>query len=124
MSANLGYSGKLTTWVGVADMARAIAWYKDVLGFDELYRVDEMGWAELRTPVEQVNFGISQLEKPSVEGGSTPVFGVSDIHAARAALEAEDVRFDGETLVIEGMVKLATFFDPDGNKLMLSESLQ
>lgn len=124
MAANLGYKDELTTWVGVKDMAKAIAWYTDVLGFEEIFRVAEMGWAELSTPVEKVSFGVSQVEQPSVEGGSTPVFAVHDIDKARAALEAKDVRFDGDTLVIEGMVKLATFFDPDGNKLMLSQSLQ
>jgi hypothetical protein len=34
------------------------------------------------------------------------------------------VRFDGDTMTIEGMVKLATFYDLDGNKLMFSENLQ
>jgi hypothetical protein len=33
------------------------------------------------------------------------------------------VRFDGPTREYPGMVKLATFFDPDGNTLMLYESL-
>ena len=34
------------------------------------------------------------------------------------------MRFDGETREIEGMVKLATFYDPDGNALMLSQRLR
>ena len=38
-------------------------------------------------------------------------------------LEAAGVRFDGETETIEGMVSIATFFDPDGNALMLAEDL-
>jgi catechol 2,3-dioxygenase-like lactoylglutathione lyase family enzyme len=43
---------------------------------------------------------------------------VDDVAAARAALEAKGVEFEGET--IEGRVCLmATFFDPDGNKLTL-----
>ena len=33
------------------------------------------------------------------------------------------MRFDGETNEIEGMVKLATFYDPDGNSFMLAQSL-
>ena len=40
-----------------------------------------------------------------------------DLDAARDALESKGVEFDGDTRTIEGMVKLATFFDPDGNKL-------
>ena len=39
------------------------------------------------------------------------------------ALEAEEVRFDGPTETIEGMVSTATFYDPDGNALMLAQDL-
>ena len=34
-----------------------------------------------------------------------------------------DVKFDGPTQEIPGLVKLATFYDPDGNNYMLNESL-
>jgi hypothetical protein len=51
------------------------------------------------------------------------VLGVRDIDAARAHLEKHNVRFDGATRTIPGMVKLATFFDPDGHALMLYQSL-
>lgn len=42
---------------------------------------------------------------------------------ARAQLETKKVKFDGEIQTIEGMVALATFFDPDGNQLMLAQHL-
>jgi predicted enzyme related to lactoylglutathione lyase len=67
--------------------------------------------------------GLSQVEKPKVEGGPTLTWGVKDIEAARAELEGKGVKFDGETRVIPEMVKLATFFDPDGNHLMFYQSL-
>jgi CreA protein len=57
------------------------------------------------------------------QGGATVTFGVADIDAARAWLEAHDTRFDGETRDIEGMVRLATLYDPDGNTLMLAQRL-
>ncbi len=56
-------------------------------------------------------------------GGCVPVWGVRDITAARASLEAAGVRFDGPTQEISGMVKLATFYDPDGNAMMFAQSL-
>jgi hypothetical protein len=49
---------------------------------------------------------------------------VLDIATARAGLEGAGVPFDGETQVLPGLVKLATFSDPDGNRFMLAESLQ
>ncbi len=63
------------------------------------------------------------MEKVERGGGATLVFGVADVDSARAQLEAKDVRFDGETQTIPDMVKLATFFDPDGNTFMLAEDL-
>ena len=40
---------------------------------------------------------------------------------ARAHLEGLGTRFDGDTHEIEGMVKLATFYDPDGNAWSLQQ---
>ncbi len=124
MAADLGYKGDLTCAFSSSDMKASIAWYRDVLGFKLLYQLDEMGWCEMVSPVANVTVGFSQVEKPEVKGGPTLTWGVRDIEAARAALEAHKVRFDGPTYVIEGFVKLATFYDPDGNKLMLAQSLQ
>ena len=56
-------------------------------------------------------------------GGATLTFGVVDIDSARAWLEAHDVKFDGEKTEVPGMVRLATFYDPDGNTFMLAQRL-
>jgi catechol 2,3-dioxygenase-like lactoylglutathione lyase family enzyme len=124
MATNLGFDGGLTCALSCGDLQKSIAWYRDVLGFELLYRLDDMGWCELKSPVDRVNVGLSEVESPDVEGGATLTFGVTDIDAARADLESAKVRFDGETRTIPDMVKLATFFDPDGNKLMLYQDLQ
>ena len=124
MAGKIDYDGGLTCALECSDMDKGIAWYQSVLGFELLYRVDEIGWCELQSPVARVAVGLSQVEKPSPgAGGATLTFGVKDIDAARATLEGQDVRFDGETQTIPDMVRLATFFDPDGNKLMLFQDL-
>ena len=123
MASPLGFDGGLTLSFQVGDRKRAMAWYRDVLGFSLLYEVEDIGWCELATETKGVNIGLSQVEKPSVGAGPVPTFGVKDIDAARSILESKDVRFDGETQEIPGMVKLATFFDPDGNALMLFQDL-
>ena len=69
-----------------------------------------------------VALGLGQTEEIKT-GGTTPTFGVKDIAAARAHLEGLGTRFDGDTHEIEGMVKLCTFYDPDGNPFMLAQSL-
>jgi predicted enzyme related to lactoylglutathione lyase len=126
MASPLSYDGGLTISFQSADLKRSIAWYQDVLGFKFLYKVDEIGWAELQTEVAggRVNVGISQVENPKAGGGAVPTFGVTDIVKARTLLESRKVKFDGPTREYPGMVKLATFFDPDGNALMLFQDLQ
>jgi CreA protein len=116
------YSQNLTISVGVSDVERAIEWYKDVLGFELVYKLDKYGWCEMSTPTKHVTIGLGQNEEVK-PGSTTPTFGVIDIDAARKYLESKDVRFDGDTYEIEGMVKLATFYDPDGNSYMLAQSL-
>ena len=123
MNATLPYIKELTIAMRVSNLNASLEWYTQVLGFELLYKLDDMGWAEMKSSVPGVNVGISQVEDVKL-GGPTPTFGVSDIESARSTLEAQGVKFDGDTLVIPGMVKLATFFDPDGNSLMFFESLE
>ncbi|MGE0178294.1 MAG: VOC family protein [Sphingomonas sp.] len=117
----IGYDGGLTCSMGVTDLDRSIAWYRDVLGFALLYRVDEIAWCELSSSVARVNVGLGQREAAGGAGGATLTFGVADIEAAKAALDRHDVRQDGPIRDIPGMVRLLTFYDPDDNALMFYE---
>jgi CreA protein len=121
----IGFDGGLHCDLRVTDLERAIAWYEGVLGFTVIRHVPEAGWAELQTPVEDVRVGLTAVEEmPSPGGGAVLTFNVRDVDASRRYLETlDDVRFDGETCTIEGWVRLATVFDPDGNPLMLAQSL-
>jgi catechol 2,3-dioxygenase-like lactoylglutathione lyase family enzyme len=116
------YAGNLVISVGVSDLERSIDWYREMLGFELVYKLDEYGWCEVRSPIAGVSLGLGQVEEPKVSGG-TPTWGVEDIAAARSFLEERGVRFDGETQDVGGMVLLATFYDPDGNPYMLAQSL-
>ena len=120
----MGYDGGLTCALGVTDLDRSIAWYRDVLGFDLLYRLDDNAWCELKTGVERVNVGLSQVEEAGGKGGATLTFGVGDIEAAKGELDSRAVRQDGPIRDIPGLVRLLTFYDPDDNALMLYEDLQ
>ena len=70
-----------------------------------------------------MSLGIGQSEQVDAEGGATLTFGVADIDGARARLEGHGVRFDGPTSQIAESVRLATFYDPDGNTFMLAQRL-
>lgn len=112
----------ITIALSVADRHASAKWYEEMLGFDAIYHADEAGWSELRTNSAGVTIGLGEHTKPA-PGNCVPVFGIADLDAARKTLEAAGVRFDGDTITEEGMVKTATFFDPDGNALMLAEDL-
>lgn len=117
------YDGGLTCSLGVSDIGKSLAWYRDVLGFELLYHREDLGWCELTTGVARVNVGLSEVEQPGGKGGSTLTFGVGDIEAAKAALDRHGVRQDGPVREIQGMVKLLTFYDPDDNALMFYEEV-
>lgn len=123
MTNEIEFNGRLTCAMQCGDLGKAIAWYEEILGFKLLYRMDDMGWCEFQSPVDKVFVGLSEVEEPELKGGATLTFGVTDIDDARALLESRGVAFDGETMTIPDMVRLATFYDLDGNKLMLFEAL-
>jgi len=116
------YNGGLTVSLPVSDLDAAIDWYQEILGFELKYRLDDIGWCELTSSVKNVNVGLSVVETPN-PGGATPTFGVQDIEAAAATLQAKDVRIDGDIVTIDGLVRLLMFYDQDNNALMLYQEL-
>ena len=112
----------ITLSLSVTDRKASAAWYAEKMGFEVLYDVDEIGWCEMSTNAKGVSLGLGE-QAEAAPGNSVPVFGTPDIETSRRALEAAGVKFDGETMVIDGMVKLGTFYDPDNNALMLAQDL-
>ena len=112
----------ITIALSVKDRHASADWYQSMLGFDVIYHADEAGWSELQTKTDGVTIGLGEHTKPA-PGNCVPVFGIADLDVARAKLENANVKFDGETDVVEGKVKTATFYDPDGNALMLAQNL-
>ncbi len=112
----------ITIAFSVSDRAATAKWYLKHLGFKEIFAADEAGWTELATNTPGVTIGLGDAEEIN-RASTTPVFGVADLDSSRSALEAEGVNFDGDTIEVEGMVKVATFFDPDNNALMIAEDL-
>lgn len=106
--------------VGVTDYDRSLAWYRDVLGFELVYELKDYGWCELSTPFD-FNIGLGQTETVT-PGNVTPTFGVRDINAAIAHLRGHDVKVE-DWHEVPGMVRLSTFYDPDGTSWMLAQLL-
>ena len=121
--AAIEYDGRVVCALDVSDLERSVRWYEEALGFKVVRRLDAWGWAELATPLPGVSIGIGQVEQPQTEGDSAITFGVLNIDEARGHLESLGTRFDGETRLVGDGVRLATFYDPDGNTFMLSQRL-
>ncbi len=112
----------ITIAMSVRDRYLSAEWYHEMLGFTLLYHMDDAGWSEMQTRTEGVTLGLGEQAEPA-PGNTVPVFGVPDIASSRRLLEAAGVKFDGDTETIDGMVSTATFYDPDGNALMLAQDL-
>ena len=117
------YSGSLLVQLRLTDLDRAIALYRDVLGYHVKHRNDSLEWARMETGIANVSIGLRTRKEVEGSGTLSLSFGVKDIESAGALLEARGVRFDGPTMTIPNVVKLADFSDPDGNKIRLAEGL-
>lgn len=120
--STVSLTNEITLALSVKDRYASAEWYAKHLGFSLLHHIDDAGWSEMKTLTDGVVLGLGEQAEPT-PGNSVPVFGVKDIAVARTALEAAGVKFDGDTETIDGMVSLATFYDPDGNALMLAQDL-
>ena len=116
-SFGLGTIGQIT--VTVADVSRAIAFYRDKLGIRMLFEVSNMGFFDCGG----VRLMLSTAEKPAESYNSVLYFKVADIDAAYSALRSRDVAFEGEPHLIAKMpdheLWMAFFRDPDRNLLAL-----
>jgi predicted enzyme related to lactoylglutathione lyase len=118
----LGYRPGVSCTLAISSLTSAMRWFEDVLALEVVSAIPEFGWAELATATPDVRIGLSEVAAPGVTGGAIVSLGVADVDHARRALEEAGVRFEGPTREIAGLTRLATFFDPDGNRLMLHES--
>jgi len=97
------------------NVARAIAWYRDVLGLPE----SDVSEGELETPNVTLSFWEPEREDlPFVANEAGFAVRVADVGEARAELEAKGVEFVAETWDF-GVCKFAAFRDPDGNTVIL-----
>ncbi|MCZ6786381.1 MAG: VOC family protein [Planctomycetota bacterium] len=129
-------SGKLVCVLPVRDVKAAARWYKTALGLEArverirfLQDIDEVAEepeyrAIVPTPLPDVIVNLYPKKQAKSVGGPWLTFGVVDLDAARKKLEEKKVVFVGETFTVPGLVKLATFHDPDGNKFKLFQLLQ
>lgn len=121
----------VVTSVLVDDQAKALAFYRDVLGFEPKHDIPmgEHRWLTLTSPGDPD--GVELLLEPDVYPAAKPFksaikqdgipytfFGVDDVHAEYARLCAAGVRFTQPPTRV-GPVTLAVFDDTCGNLIQI-----
>ena len=114
------WASTLLVQLAVSDLDRSIEFYTKTLGFELEARNDELEWARIKVGISGVTIGLGTATPPEGSGSVSLNFGVRNIEKTRAELEAQGVEFLGPTINIPGVVQLADFHDPDGNKIRLA----
>ena len=114
----------MNIWYRVSDLEAARAFYVDLLGFEQVYFDEEDRWVRLvRNGVEiAIAEGEFQGEAASEDGEAVATVDVADVKAEADRLRAAGVKV-GVVLEIPGTIRLLDIFDPDGNRLQLSQDI-
>lgn len=101
----------------VSDLARAAAFYREILGLPQELYSEEWKWAEFNC----VNVTLalnSGVKLPDTIAGGRIALAVDDVFAACAELKAQGVRFAIEPTDYS-VCHAAAILDPDGNTVIL-----
>jgi predicted enzyme related to lactoylglutathione lyase len=109
--------------VSVQDLARARAFYRDVLGMVESSVWQREGQPAIGAEFENGTvtlalFDTAQTGREHAAGAGAVALHVDDVHESRAALEAAGVEFVMDT-IDSGVCHQAIFLDTEGNTLIL-----
>jgi catechol 2,3-dioxygenase-like lactoylglutathione lyase family enzyme len=105
-------------WYQVRELDAARAFYSGILGFEEVFADEEARWAQLR----RGDMEIALWEVQGDEGGVASVT-VPDVRAEAERLRAAGVEV-GVVIEVHGQVRIVDVFDPDGNRIQLTEEVQ
>ena len=108
----------MSIWYRVRDLEEARAFYRERLGFEEAYVDEEDRWARLVRG--NTELAIAEGEREEAEAVLT--LDVTDIKAEAERLRGAGVEV-GTVLEIPGTIRLLDVFDPDGNRVQLSEEI-
>ena len=106
-----------TVWYRVRDLDAGRAFYRDLLGFEEVFLDQPGGWSKLT----RGSMEIALAEGEPEEGGVAHV-DVEDVKAEADRLRAAGVEV-GVVLELVGEIRLVDVFDPDGNRIQLAQTL-
>jgi catechol 2,3-dioxygenase-like lactoylglutathione lyase family enzyme len=102
----------------VRDFDRGRDFYKRLLGFDETF----VDWDDKWSKLEKGKMRIALAEgEPTLSGGVAAI-DVDDVKAQADRLREEGVEV-GVVLDLAGQMRLVDVFDPDGNRVQLTQEI-
>ncbi len=107
----------MSVWYRVRDLEAGRRFYRDVLGFEETFADDEARWVRLR----RGDMEIALWEAQGDEGGVASV-SVPDLRAEVERLRGLGLEV-GVIVELHGQVRIVDVFDPDGNRIQLTEEV-
>jgi catechol 2,3-dioxygenase-like lactoylglutathione lyase family enzyme len=108
--------------VPVSDIMKAAVFYRDVLGLNEDFVVEEYGWGQFSTGSIPICLYVTGMGGGTREpGGETGIqLRVADVRAAHAKLAAADA-VEGELIVGDDGTANFLARDPDGNLIQVAQ---
>lgn len=110
----------MNIWYRVSDLEAARDFYVERLGFEELYTDEEDRWVRLCRDGAEVS--LAEGEGQQEEADAVLTLDVPDVKAEAERLRAAGVEI-GVVLEIPGTIRILDVFDPDGNRLQLSQDI-
>ena len=108
----------MSIWYRVSDLDDARSFYTRKLGFEEAYVDQEDRWVRL----VRGNVELALAEGKPAEEEAVVTVDVPDVKAEAERLRSEGVAI-GVVLEIPGTIRLLDVFDPDGNRVQLSQDI-
>jgi catechol 2,3-dioxygenase-like lactoylglutathione lyase family enzyme len=111
-------------WYRVSDLDAARVFYTRQLGFREVYFDEEDRWIRLEHDGVELAISDDEFQGGETAGGEEVVatIEVADVKAEAERLREAGVNV-GVVLEIPGTIRLLDVFDPDGNRLQLSQDI-
>ena len=115
------------SWIGVADAAKAKAFFVNTLGLKVAEEHAEFGWLELKGSEGGNVLGVGREKPEAMEKrglNAVVTFVADDYEQAKKELSAKGVKFFDEIAGCPGVPRMICFKDPDGNTLQLVEETE
>ena len=107
-----------TVWYRVRDLDAARAFYRDLLGFEEIFVDFDESWSRL----QHGGMEIALAEGEPDDSGGVAHIDVADVKSLAERLRQAGVEV-GVVLELHGQIRLVDVFDPDGNRIQLAQAL-